>query len=128
MIISRTDATMAFDYIFTIVTWRVALAFLLLSLVAKVAVNKYGGGLGHIPGPWLASCSNWWRLFLTWGRRPERTHIKLHEKYGQLVRLGPRNVIVSDPEAVKIIYGLKTGFIKVCNHRTSLSSSRVMDS
>lgn len=108
---------MVFEYLFTLVTWRGALAFLLLTIVAKVAVNKYGGGLGHIPGPWLASCSDFWRLFLVWGWRPELTHIELHEKYGNLVRLGPRNVSVADPEALKIIYGHKTGFIKVCHPR-----------
>lgn len=108
---------MAFEYLFTLVTWRGALAFLLLSIVAKVAVNKFGGGLGDIPGPWLASCSDLWRLFVVWGRRPERTHIELHEKYGKFVRLGPRNVSVADPEALKTIYGLKTVFIKVCPPR-----------
>jgi hypothetical protein len=31
--------------------------------------------------------------------------ISLHRKYGSLVRTGPSEVSVSDPEAVKTIYG-----------------------
>lgn len=38
--------------------------------------------------------------------------IKLHQKYGPLVRVGPSHVSVSDPDAVKIIYGINTGFTK----------------
>lgn len=38
--------------------------------------------------------------------------MKLHHKYGPLVRVGPNHVSVSDPEAVKVIYGINTGFTK----------------
>ena len=41
------------------------------------------------------------------------TAIALHKKYGPLVRIGPNHVSVSDPKAINIIYGLKTGFTKV---------------
>lgn len=87
--------------------------FLLLLILVRVVVNKFGGGLAHIPGPWLASCSDLWRLYVVWGRRPEQVHIQLHDKYGAFVRIGPRTVSVSDPVAVKIIYGPNSGFVKV---------------
>lgn len=48
-----------------------------------------------------------------WNRRPEVTHIKLHEKYGDVVRLGPNTLSFSNPAALKAIYGLNKGFIKV---------------
>lgn len=79
----------------------------------KLLVNKFGGGLNGIPGPFLASCSDWWRVFVVWGRRPEVWHIKLHEKHGPVVRLGPRTVSVGNAEAIKTIYALNAGFVKV---------------
>ena len=88
--------------------------FLLLSLVLIWLLrNRYGGGLDDIPGPLVAGYTNLWRLYVARGRRPELEHIRLHEKYGNLVRLGPRVVSVADPEAIKVIYGLNAGFVKV---------------
>lgn len=95
------------------INWHGIFIFILLLTLFKIAVNKFRGGLAHIPGPWLASCSDLWRLCVVWGRRPEVTHIQLHEKYGPIVRIGPRAVSVGDPEAIKIIYGPNSGFIKV---------------
>jgi hypothetical protein len=96
-----------------ILIWRNAplLAFGLLAV--HFINNKFGRGLNHIPGPWLAGFSDLWRLVLVWGRRPEVVHRALHAKYGPLVKIGPRTVIVSDPDAIKIIYGLNAGFTKV---------------
>ncbi|KAK3115285.1 hypothetical protein LTR53_005508 [Teratosphaeriaceae sp. CCFEE 6253] len=90
-----------------------ALSVVASSLLLSYAVyNRYGRGLNHIPGPFTASCTNFWRLFLTWRRRPETTHIALHQKYGNVVRLGPNAVSVADPQAIKTLYGLHAGFIK----------------
>ncbi|EEY23060.1 pisatin demethylase [Verticillium alfalfae VaMs.102] len=88
------------------------LALVLSLLAAKLLVNRFGGGLNGIPGPFAASFTDWWRLFIVWGRRPELSHIKLHEKYGPLVRLGPRTVSVGNAEAIKTIYALNAGFVK----------------
>lgn len=87
---------------------------LIISLIICYAFyNRYGHGLNHIPGPFLASLSEWWRLFVAWGWQPHLTHIRLHEKYGDVVRIGPKTVIVRDPEGVKKIYALNAGYIKV---------------
>jgi hypothetical protein len=84
-----------------------------VAITARFLYNKFGYGISRIPGPFLASYTNLWRFFLVWGGRAELTHIKLHEKYGPLVRLGPKNVSVSDFSAVKVIYGLGAGYDKV---------------
>jgi hypothetical protein len=86
---------------------------LLLALVARLLHNKYDHGINSIPGPLLASLSNIWRLVLVIGRRPELKHIELHRKYGSVVRLGPTAVSVSDPAAIKVIYAINAGFVKV---------------
>lgn len=84
-----------------------------VTLVAYVMHNKYGHGIVKIPGPFLAAYTDLWRFLLVSGDRPELSHIRLHQKFGPLVRLGPNSVSVADPEAIKLIYGLATGYIKV---------------
>ena len=95
-------------YVRTLTPW------LFLGLIAaRLLTNKFGNGINHIPGPWLASFSDIWRFLLVWGRRPEVAHRALHAKYGSLVRIGPRTVIASEPDAIKTIYALNAGFTKV---------------
>ena len=97
-----------------VLTHPVAYASALISVVviARLLSNRYGHGISQIPGPFLASLSDIWRLLLVYRRRPERAHIQLHEKYGSLVRLGPKQISCSDPSVVQVIYALNAGFIK----------------
>lgn len=83
-------------------------------LVAWLVRNRYHNGLNKFPGPLAASLTDWWRFFDVWNRRPDITHNRLHEKYGDVVRLGPNVLSFADPAATKSIYGLNKGFIKVC--------------
>lgn len=85
--------------------------FLLLT-AGHLLYNKYGRGLNSIPGPWLASFSHLWRLFLARTRRFEAAHIKLHQQYGGVVRLGPNMVSITDWEAIKKIYAPNSGYVK----------------
>ncbi|KAJ9132171.1 Cytochrome p450 [Pleurostoma richardsiae] len=84
----------------------------LCCLVAWLVRNRYHHGLSKYPGPFLASLTDWWRFWDVYGRRAENTHIKLHEKYGDVVRLGPNVLSFADPKALKSIYGLNKGFVK----------------
>jgi len=85
---------------------------LVVLVAGRALFNKYGRGISHIPGPLLASCTDLWRVFVVWRRRPELEHIRLHQIHGPLVRLGPRAVSVSDPAAIQVIYALNSGFVK----------------
>ncbi|KAH7367124.1 pisatin demethylase [Plectosphaerella cucumerina] len=87
-------------------------AVVLGALLVKLVVNRFGGGLNKIPGPFLPSLTDWWRVGIVWGRRPELWHVKLHEEHGPVVRLGPRTVSVGQAEAIKTIYALNAGFVK----------------
>jgi hypothetical protein len=82
-------------------------------LVAYLAANYFNHGLNKYPGPLLAGLSDWWRFFVVYGRRPDITHIKLHRQYGDIVRLGPNDLSFADPKAIKQIYALNKGFVKV---------------
>jgi hypothetical protein len=86
------------------------LGFLLL--VAKLVHNNYGTGLRQIPGPRLAAITDFWRLVITWNRRPEQTYLHLHAQYGPVVRIGPRTISFSSPGAVPVIYALNAGYTK----------------
>jgi hypothetical protein len=83
------------------------------AVLAWLAKNRFNNGLNKIPGPFLASLTDWWRVWDVYGQRPEVTHRALHKKYGDVVRLGPNNLSFADPKALKTIYGLNKGFLKV---------------
>lgn len=87
-------------------------AIMMLLLIAYLGKNLFNRKLHEYPGPFLASLTDWWRFFDVLGRRPEVTHIRLHEKYGDIVRLGPNALSFADPSALKVIYGLNKGFTK----------------
>ncbi|KAI9692727.1 MAG: hypothetical protein M1820_009432 [Bogoriella megaspora] len=82
------------------------------SIVVWLLRNKFHNGLNKYPGAPLAAYTNWWRFLDALNRSPERTHIKLHRQYGDIVRLGPNVLSFGDPKAVKTIYGLNKGFVK----------------
>jgi hypothetical protein len=76
--------------------------------------NKYWKGLNKYPGPTLAGYTNWWRFFDVLGRKHEWNIIRLHREHGDVVRLGPNVLSFGDPKAIKVIYGLNKGMVKVC--------------
>ena len=69
--------------------------------------------LRHIPGPFLAKFSDFWRLVSVAQRRPQEVQLELHKQYGDLVRLGPNCVSVTGPDTIPSIYGIGKGFVKV---------------
>jgi hypothetical protein len=90
--------------------WPVALS---IAVVAYLLKNYLNHGLNMYPGPFLASLTDWWRFVDVYKRRPEVTHLRLHAKHGDVVRLGPNALSFADPKALKSIYGLNKGFVKV---------------
>jgi hypothetical protein len=86
---------------------------LFVALFSYFAFNYFYHGLQKYPGPFLARISNWWRFVDVYGRQAQITHINLHRKHGDIVRLGPNMLSFADPRALKTIYGLNKGFIKV---------------
>ena len=85
----------------------------IFAIAVHLLANKYGRGLNKYPGPRIAAYTNWWRFFEVFSRKSEYTHLELHRKHGDVVRLGPNVLSFADPEAIKVIYGLKKGMVKV---------------
>ena len=69
--------------------------------------------LWDLPGPTLAKFSNLWRLIEAWKGHQELALQDLHRKHGKLVQIGPNVVSITDPDAIEIIYGIKTDLPKV---------------
>ena len=88
-------------------------SLLTLLLCLHLVSNYFRNGLNKYPGPFLASLTNWWRFFDVLGRRPDITQAALHQKHGDIVRLGPTVLSFASPDAARVIYGLNKGFVKV---------------
>ncbi len=67
--------------------------------------SYFNKGLNRFPGHWVASFSQIWLLLDTRRGQHHSTIVKLHEKYGNIVRLGPNSLSLADPADIKIIYG-----------------------
>jgi len=91
--------------------WAISLT-LLLPLAFYSLWNTWSEQ-SHIPGPFLASLTNLPRLWWSYSSTAHLTHIKLHERYGDLVRIGPGCISVGDPREISKIYGISTNFQKV---------------
>ena len=69
--------------------------------------------LTRLPGPSFARFSGLYRLSLVSGGDAPRQYRNVHEQYGTIVRVGPNHVSVSDPNAIPVIYGIGSKFLKV---------------
>lgn len=95
--------------------WPVVLGVVLFAYLIR---NYFNHGLNKYPGPALAKVTDWWRFWDVYRRRPDITHLALHRKHGDIVRLGPNTLSFSNPRAVKQIYGLNKGMVKVHRSRS----------
>ncbi|KAF3902746.1 hypothetical protein AA313_de0203238 [Arthrobotrys entomopaga] len=68
--------------------------------------------LRRIPGPFLAGLTNLWRVYYVKKGDAQVTYVRLHKKYGNVVRVGPNSVSVSGLEAIQAIYNVQDKFPK----------------
>ncbi len=86
---------------------------LIIGWITYMIYTRYFTGLSHIPGPYIASVSNFWKIKAAWKEAMPQLNIALHRKHGPLVRIGPNTVSVDDPAALSVIYGFKPTYRKV---------------
>lgn len=102
-----------------------------LLTVSYLISQRFQRGLNKYPGPRIASVTDIWRAIDMHKRDTHITYRKLHAKYGDIVRVAPNVLSFSDPAAVRDIYGLNKGYIKVspctCHivRKVSLTQERV---
>ena len=117
------------DYVRANVFLAAFVAFILYLLNVR-----YNTPLRQIPGPYLASFTRLWKVSTILTTRQEVVMMQLHKRHGnylspqvafrkhqtsdigvflgRLVRIGPNEISVADPEALKVIYGASSKFRK----------------
>ncbi|KAH7306139.1 cytochrome P450 [Rhexocercosporidium sp. MPI-PUGE-AT-0058] len=93
-------------------TLRLAVAFMTTYELGWITYRRYFHPLRSVPGPFLASVTRLWIVFVTARGDMEKTQRALHKKHGYLIRIAPNEVACSDPEAIKVIYSTKKVFNK----------------
>ncbi|KAF2768649.1 cytochrome P450, partial [Teratosphaeria nubilosa] len=64
------------------------------------------------PGPFLASSTNFWKVYQVSNGNYEDVLLDLHRQHGKIVRTGPNHLDVSDATAIMTIYGSGREFKK----------------
>ena len=114
------------DYLLTFAREQplLALAALLTSpiilTITYLVIDSHLQGLGHIPGPFLARYTDAWNAYTAYKNLSSVNKAdhwrRLQAQYGDVIRVGPKMVIVLDAKAVPIIYGVKNRLNKVCQN------------
>ncbi len=90
-----------------------AAAFGVLLILTRFILSYWTSPLKNIPGPFMAKFTNIWRLYDHYCQTHIETQRKLHEKHGDIVRIGPTTISVADPSLVKAIYNTRGTLVKV---------------
>lgn len=79
------------------------------TLTASIVVYRlFLHPLRNVPGPWWAKASMWaWVPIERRGLRVKVVH-ELHQRYGTVVRIGPRWVSINDEKLLSLVYGATT--------------------
>lgn len=82
-------------------------------LAAYVVYQRIFHPLARYPGPFWASLTDLWSLFLSTNGDWPRQMQALHRKYGPVVRIAPNEVAIDKPEAIAAI--CKSDFRYTCS-------------
>ncbi|KAK6951538.1 hypothetical protein Daesc_006059 [Daldinia eschscholtzii] len=90
-----------------------ALGAVVLIVYLQLLYTRYRKQLSSIPGPFIASFSNLWKLAAVYYEDMPGWNMKVHDKYGPVVRIGPNHVSFASPEAFQVIHATRQAFAKV---------------
>ncbi|KAI1738863.1 cytochrome P450 [Xylaria scruposa] len=68
--------------------------------------------LAAFPGPLAAKLSKGWRAYVSYRGRWHRDLLDLHQRYGPVVRIGPNELSIGDPDAFLQIYRVNGAYPK----------------
>ena len=87
-------------------------AILLLAFLARKLATAFDNDLRRVPGPYLNRFTTFpLKLKVLTGQRMHYIHA-LHQQYGPVVRIGPKEVALADSESHKQIHKIGTHFSK----------------
>ncbi|KAF5256280.1 hypothetical protein FOXYS1_13252, partial [Fusarium oxysporum] len=75
-----------------------------LLMILYIVYYRYLHPLSKYPGPFFASFTNLWKVQQLWSLHMPDTLIRLHQEYGDVVRIGPNQLSFSQGGAVPRIY------------------------
>ncbi|OHE95151.1 cytochrome P450 [Colletotrichum orchidophilum] len=75
-----------------------------------VSITRQYLRLRHIKGPPSAGFSKWWLVRAVGGGRTHLDFYEACEKYGSIVRVGPNDLITSDPDLMKRMLNVRTTY------------------
>ncbi|KAK0766295.1 hypothetical protein N5P37_000016 [Trichoderma harzianum] len=102
------------------------IGLLLLSISTIVFYRLFLHPLSRSPGPRLAAVSNIWHAYHARNGRMFELGRTLHQKYGEVVRVGPNELWFNSPEAFDKIYSSTKGFEKTDFYlATSLNTPKI---
>ncbi|KAH7391598.1 cytochrome P450 [Cadophora sp. MPI-SDFR-AT-0126] len=78
-------------------------AFVILNILRL----RYSRGLNKFDGPFVASFTDAWKLWYAITGAQKQIYVAEHEKYGEIVRVGPNELSFSNPQAIHDIYGAR---------------------
>lgn len=91
----------------------IVLAFLFVSYFAVRNFLRLKG----VPGPKTYALTKWRLAYDDWTGTRTRTIHQLHQRYGPVVRIGPKELSFSSLTALKTIYGAGSGFERTSFYR-----------
>ncbi|KIY04073.1 uncharacterized protein Z520_00765 [Fonsecaea multimorphosa CBS 102226] len=74
------------------------------ALISYVVYQRYLHPLAKYPGPFWASMTNFWKFYHYSTYKLPDTMVKIHEKYGPVVRIGPNDLNFNGARAIAPIY------------------------
>lgn len=74
-------------------------------IIVYLLYQTFFSPLAGVPGPFAARFSRLWLAYHGWKGDFHTLLTRLHEEYGDVVRIGPNEVATTAPDAVKKIYG-----------------------
>ncbi|KAK7404120.1 hypothetical protein QQX98_010078 [Neonectria punicea] len=86
----------------------------LLGLIAVAVAHRVQrwSRLRHIPGPRLAGWSTFWQLREALGGRYHESLKEVSDIYGPLVRIGPNELLSTDPDVLRNMSAVRSEYIK----------------
>jgi hypothetical protein len=88
-------------------------ALVIIALASHYVWTYLRSPLRQVPGPFLASVTDLWRVRSWWTGQTQWAQINLHRRLGRAVRLGPNTVSLSDPALINTVYSSKAPWKKV---------------
>lgn len=72
-----------------------------------IIYSRFFHPLSSIPGPFLASITNWWYFHAVRHGIRDNLQLPLHKRYGPIVRVRPNEVSVATASALPVVFGTK---------------------